>query len=154
MNQNAAFTNPYEPPDAAGLKAKPRSLVGMALVCLHISAALYVVAGLGLYALFSGDLAHSPELGSGAETFGAVIAVFCIALAVGVEVVAYGVHRRKFWAWIAGLVVFGLYLPSAFFPLGALGLWGLLATGSRNEFGVTRSDPRPPSESRRSHFSP
>jgi hypothetical protein len=45
-------------------------------------------------------------------------------------------YHRRFWAWVAGLVVFGIYTPSLFFPLGVLGLWGLLARRSRIEFGM------------------
>ena len=74
----------------------------------------------------------------------------CAALAVGVEVVAYGIHKRRFWGWVAGLAVFGLYATSLFFPLGALGLWGLLAPGSRIEFGIGRSG-GPPTHPRASY---
>ena len=61
---------------------------------------------------------------------------FCLALAVGIEFVAAGLRRRRFWAWVAALCIFGIYLPSLFLPLGALGLWGLLDLGSRAEFGM------------------
>jgi hypothetical protein len=63
--------------------------------------------------------------------------LFCIALIVGIEFVAAGLRRRALWAWVAGLCIFGLYVPSLFLPLGALGLWGLLGEGSRREFGVS-----------------
>lgn len=77
----------------------------MAIVCLHISAVLYILVGV-------------------------------LALAAGIEFVFVGLRRRKRWDWIAGLCVFGIYLPSLFLPLGAFGLWGLLDGGSRKEFGV------------------
>jgi hypothetical protein len=60
----------------------------------------------------------------------------CLAMAAGIEVVAYGLRLRKFWAWVLGIVIFGLYLPSLFLPLGAFGLWGLLDEGSRAELGI------------------
>jgi hypothetical protein len=65
-----------------------------------------------------------------------VLLLFFLALAVGVEVVVYGLNRRRFWAWVAGLAIFGVYVPSGFLPLGVLGLWGLLQKASRAEFGV------------------
>lgn len=61
---------------------------------------------------------------------------FILALIAGIELVAHGLDRRKFWAWVAGLCVFALYIPPLFFPLGLLGMWGLPGGGSRAEFGV------------------
>jgi hypothetical protein len=105
--------------------------IGMATTCLHISAALYLVVGLLMFWLFSQD----DQSGFG-MAFGIGMFIFCLALIVGIEAVAAGLRRRKFWAWIAGLCIFGLYAPSIFLPLGALGLWGLLDAGSRAEFGI------------------
>lgn len=65
--------------------------------------------------------------------------LFCFGLAVGVEVLMAGLRKRRFWAWIVGIIVSGVYVPSVFLPLGALGLWGLLAAGSRKAFGVGAS---------------
>ncbi len=106
-----------------------RSRVPIALFCLHVSAAIY--AALGLVFLFA-DLPS--ELSTGA--INVMLAAVAIGCAVGVELVAYGIRKRRFWGWVAGLVVFGMYVPSLFFPLGALGLWGLPATGSRAQFGM------------------
>ena len=77
--------------------------------------------------------------GSNAEIemgFGVFVFIFSALIAVGVEVVAYGIRKHKFWGWIAGLIVYGRYLPSLFLPLGVLGLWGFLTEGSRVEFGL------------------
>jgi len=49
--------------------------------------------------------------------------VMCLALIAGIEFVVYGLKKRKFWAWVAGICIFAVYAPSLFFPLGALGLW-------------------------------
>ena len=59
-------------------------------------------------------------------------------MSAGSEFVVYGLRRRKFWAWVAGLIIFVMCLPlgALGLPLGALGLWGLLDSGSRREFGV------------------
>ncbi|MCC6908570.1 MAG: hypothetical protein IT430_11550 [Phycisphaerales bacterium] len=105
----------------------------MANVCLHISAAVYALfAGL-MWSFSEVIFEDDPEY---AGVVGAALSVFCIALIIGIEFVAWGIRRRKFWAWIAGLCIFGIYLPSLFLPLGAFGLWGLLDRGSRAEFGV------------------
>lgn len=100
--------------------------ITLAIVCLHISAAIYALIG-GL--LFFDELDDLPWLAT-------LMLVGCLLLAAGIEVVVWGLKRRKFWAWIAGICLFGLYVPSLFLPLGALGLWGLLDAGSRAEFGI------------------
>ena len=103
--------------------------IGLATVCLHISAVLYLIIGLLGFPLFMADD------GVGLP-FAIALLIFCLVLIAGIEIVVYGLHRRKFWAWVAGLCIFGVYVPSLFLPLGALGLWGLLDSGSRTEFGV------------------
>ena len=103
--------------------------IRLATTCLHISAVVYVLFGV-LFLWLSGDL-------DGYERTGDVaLAVFCLCLAAGVEVIAHGIKKRRFWAWVAGLCIFAVYLPSIFLPLGGLGLWGLLDAGSRAEFGI------------------
>lgn len=114
-----------------------RHKIGLATVCLHISAVLYVIIGLLLFPLFMSE----DETGLGLP-FAVVMLLLCLALASGIEFVVYGLNRRKFWAWVAGLCIFGLYASSLFLPLGALGLWGLLDSGSRAEFGVGNSGSR------------
>lgn len=132
--------NPYQMPIDESAPQSPRmpsspSRVGIALACLHISAVGYVLLGFVMPALFS-----LPEMNEGSGPPPAFMSwfmfAFCFAIAIGVEVVAYGVQRRKFWGWVAGLAVFGMYATSICFPLGGLGLWGLLAQGSREEFGI------------------
>lgn len=89
---------------------------------------MYLLIGIGLLLFFhSVDTTRAVGVGS---------LVVCLALIAGIEFVASGLKRRKFWAWVAGLCIFGVYVPSLFLPLGALGLWGLLDTGARKEFGV------------------
>ena len=104
--------------------------IGMAIICLHLSALLYLLAGVALLLVSSVD-----EFGM-RFSGGVIFLLICLALMIGIEIIVYGLKHRKFWAWIAGLCAFGLYLPSLFFPLGALGLWGLLDAGSRREFGI------------------
>lgn len=98
----------------------------VAAICLHISAVVYVILAVLLLGL-------SFESDSGLEFF---LAVASIGLVVGVEAVARALQRRRFWGWVAGLCVFAVYVPSLFLPLGAVGLWALLAPGSRAACGV------------------
>ena len=102
--------------------------IGLATVCLHISAVLYLIIGV-LLLMFDDDA----RLGM---PFAVGMLLFFFVLVGGTELVVYGLHRRRFWAWVAGLCIFGVYVPSLFFPLGALGLWGLLDSGSRAQFGL------------------
>jgi hypothetical protein len=109
-----------------------RHKLGLAIVCLHISAVLYVLIGgflIAIATMFNEEI----ELPMPVAIAGLVL---CLALAIGIELVAFGLHRRRFWAWVAGLCIFGIYTPSLFLPLGVLGLWGLLDSGSRAECGV------------------
>ncbi len=114
--------------------------IGLATVCLHIIAAVYVMGGLLVIYFFvyygENDLRPGLLLQLRLETVFA--SLVCFGLAALVEFVIHGLRRRKFWAWVAGLCIFGLFLPTYFFPLGALGLWGLLDNGSRAEFGVQK----------------
>jgi hypothetical protein len=103
----------------------------MAIVCLHISAVLYLLIGLLMFPLLMA-LDKSGE----ATPIALFLLLFCLAMVAGIEAVVYGLRLRKFWAWVTGIVIFGLYVPSLFLPLGAFGLWGLLDEGSRAEFGI------------------
>jgi hypothetical protein len=106
-----------------------RHRIRLATTCLHASAVIYVV--LGLLAPIVVSPGHV-----GSHSVAAIFFVFCMAMAVGVEFVAEGLRRRRFWAWVVGLCIFALYVSSLFLPLGVLGLWGLLDAGSRAEFGI------------------
>ncbi len=107
--------------------------INFATVVLRISTVIYVLLGLFLFAL---SFSAGTQNKSSVVTMDILLGLFVLGLAVGVEFVRNGIIQRKFWAWVAGLCIFGLYTPSIFFPLGVFGLWGLLAKDSREEFGV------------------
>ena len=112
--------------------------VNLALISLHALAVIYLLIGVA-FVLFLA-MTSDPDSFAFMLTIGVVTAVVCSAVAFGIEVVAYGVSRRKFWGWVAGLCVFGLFLMSIFLPLAALGLWGLLDAGSRAAFGIGQAN--------------
>ena len=87
-------------------------------------------------------------LGTFEQTGLFLMAGFWLVLALGVEVVTYGIRQRLSWAWLAGACIFAVYVfsmflplfvlsplalfvPALFLPLGGLGLWGLMDAGSR-----------------------
>lgn len=116
---------------------EPPNRIRMAIVCLHVSSILYVLFAIVFPLLFF----LMPEDDT-PPAFRIVLAVLLggigLVCAIGAEVVAWGLGRRRYWAWIAGLCVFGLYTPSLFLPLGVLGLWGLLDSGSQEVFQAVR----------------
>jgi hypothetical protein len=81
--------------------------IGMAVVCLHISAVLYLLAGVLMLLFYVAE----EKTGAG-FAFGLGILVFCLALIAGIEFVVFGLQRREFWAWIAGLCIFGISIDS------------------------------------------
>ncbi len=117
--------------DATAWTPVMKHRIGMSIVCLHLSAGVYFLLALLLPSLLLSISENEYKLPI-AIGFG----IFCLMLAVGVEVIVYGLHRRWFWAWLAGILVLGIYLPTIFLPLGAIGLWGLLDAESRAEFGM------------------
>ena len=110
--------------------------LGMAIVCLHISAVLYLLIGVLMFPLFL----SLDDRGDTGMIFAVFMFLFCLVLIVGIEFVAAGLANRRYWAWIAGICIFGMYATSLFLPLGALGLWGLLDPDSREEIERTRGN--------------
>lgn len=111
--------------------------IALATCCLHIIAVLYLALGL-LFAI--GRLFLFGECGPLiAGPAGVVLVLFCLGAAFGIEKVVAGLHRRRLWAWVVALGIFALYVFSVFFPLGLLGLCGLLDRGSLAEFDIQKT---------------
>jgi hypothetical protein len=113
----------------------PERLI-ITVVCLHISAALYVLSGLMALVLFINLPIPDPDFP--ALAFGIGLFVLCLVLAIGVEITIWGLRKLKYWAWIMALVLCGLYIPSLFFILGGLGLWGVLDARTQAAFQAER----------------
>ncbi len=109
------------------------SRVRIAVVSMHISAAGFLLAALVMVELAARAL-EQPGADSGSD-FVPVLALAMAAMAGLAEVVAFGLRGRKSWAWLAGLILFGLYVPTVFLPIGVAGLWALLPVASQQEFG-------------------
>jgi chromate transport protein ChrA len=106
--------------------------IGVAAICLHITSAIYLIAGLAFlgYSLAPAQPTRSP---SGLGLAGCVL---LLAFAAGIEMVARGLRRRMYWGWVAGVCILTLYIPTVFLPFGAVGLWALLTPATRALFGV------------------
>ena len=107
-----------------------KSRVLVALVSLHVMAAfmLFAIPVAGLLDFIGGS--YDPYTAGIAAHY----AVLCGIIAGCIELVAYAIHRRWLLGWVAGFILFVFWLP-----LGAIGLWGLLAKGSRAEFRFLNS---------------
>ncbi len=106
--------------------------IGVAAICLHISSAIYLIAGLAFVG-YSLPSAQPTRLPSGVGWAGGTL---CLAFVAGIELVARRLRRRRYWGWVAGVCIITLYFPMVFLPLGAVGLWALLTPATRALFGV------------------
>ena len=118
----------------------PRRLP-ITVVCFHVGAVLAVAIAVATFVL-GGLLRDVFGPGSGGDPLGGTISalhwfwsctgVAFALLAVGLQVLVWGLRRRMYWAWILGIVVCGLQIASILqgvIPLavlGGLGLWGLV----------------------------
>jgi len=111
------------------------SRVHWALWALRISTVLYylIIVGFLAAAIFL-----PPDAGVFERAFLALVAVFTLPFVIFLEVVIAHLKKRKFWAWVAGIAVGGMYAPSLFLPLGVFILIGLLSEKSREEFMINK----------------
>jgi hypothetical protein len=113
-----------------------KSKVPLAILGLRISVIIY-------YLIMAGCLVLALLPSGSAEKSDSFIAwflfIFLIPFVVFLEILINFLRKRRFWAWIAGLVVGALYAPSLFLPLGVMILVGLLSEGSRKEFGLQKA---------------
>jgi len=120
------------------LTAPLEGRIRLTIIALRISEGLYVLIGLCFPVL----AISFPEV---QEQYPIWIGICTVLLTVGfavfVEIVVQSLKRRKFWAWVAGLCLSGLYIPSLFLPLGVMGLIGLLDPAARAAFGIGSSPP-------------
>jgi hypothetical protein len=110
-----------------------KSKVNLATLSLRISTVIYGL--IGLIFLITAFVAP-PDIKGWSKGLGISMAVFSVLFIIFLEVLIINLRKRKFWAWVAGLIVGALYTPSIFLPLGIMILVGLLSSPSRAEFGV------------------
>lgn len=131
---------PFEAPtgiwqSAAVARAAGSGRISRATTCLHIATGLYLVIGVALIPLFP----WLAEDNSGfASCYGVFLFVCCAIVAGAMEVIAAGLRRRRYWAWVLGVVVFGVYAASLFMPLGIVGLFALFDDETKAIFEQNR----------------
>ena len=115
------------------LKRPAAGRIRLATLALRISEGIYILLGLCLpISMISfQDVREQYPI-----WIGLCAGVFIVGFAVFIEIVVQALNRGKFWAWVAGLCLSGLYIPSLFLPLGVMGLIGLLDPVSQAAFGV------------------
>lgn len=120
----------------------PKSL-NSALICLRISEGLYLLFAILFGALGTmGNLFGEKPTSQGEYFYILGFTIFfvflCLGMAVFIEIVCRHLKQGKYWAWIAGLILCGIYVPSLFIVLGIVGLIGLLKPEVRAYFSPIR----------------
>lgn len=104
----------------------PKSLK-FVTIPLRISSILYLLIALGgLVFVFAPMQIEDPVEVVILRVTWALISLMSVGLTVFIEIVIKSLKKGTFWAWIAGLCLAGLYIPSAFAVLGIFMLIGLL----------------------------
>lgn len=116
------------------------------LTVLQISSIIYFAFALLLPILYLSfpqiifHQAQNQQLIQMAAMFSAAFTfVFCAGLGIFVQFIIRGLKKTKYWAWIAGLIITGLYIPSLFIILGIIGILGLLDKSVIDEFQSARN---------------
>jgi hypothetical protein len=112
---------------------EPKPRIHLTIIALRISEVIYFLAALCSPFLFTAYTEGQDQIGL---ITGVCTAIFGIGIVVFIEVVIRNLKQQKFWAWVVALCLSGLYVPSAFLPLGIMGLIGLLDPETRAAFGV------------------
>lgn len=113
----------------------------LAVLSMHLGAALSFFLGVVAVAFcfFITPIPRTENVLLGLTVLGVGV-----SLALVLEWIVSGLHRRRFWAWLVSVFVCVLFLPTPFLPIGILGLWGLSDVGTRREFGFRPREPKPP----------
>ncbi len=98
-----------------------------ALLSLKIAQYLYFVLAAVLVVL-------SFTLDSGAGLL--FVSFFTIGWGYFLVRIRRGLIEGKYWAWVAGIIISGMQVFSIFFPLGIMGLMGLLNSKTRQAFNA------------------
>ena len=114
------------------------------ILCLRISSVFYFVLGTliaSLLLFFSKKMFGEHPTG---DTLGGLItaifmAILSLAMAIFVEFVIHGLKKTKYWAWIAGVILTAMYIPSLFIILGIIGILGLLDKSVMSDFQQARN---------------
>lgn len=104
------------------------------IICLHISAVLYVLVGGGILYVSIFVIGFDAMMLMMQKILFGIEIITCFVLAGFIEIVVRGLKRHKYWAWIASIIIFGIYIPSIFIVLGIIGLIGILKQDTKKIF--------------------
>jgi hypothetical protein len=128
---------PYQEPDPREAVAR-EPWIAYVRWTLYFCGAVYLLLGC-LFGPFFGALPILDDSGDAPPLalslfLGALVMVVSFACGVFNFVAAWGLGQGKRWAWIASVIVGGIYAPSGCMPFGALILYGLLREPTRRIF--------------------
>lgn len=107
------------------------------IISLRVSSGIYALIAIGatllccLLPLLDVDMGS--EDGIVMIIMGIIMAIMSIGIVIFNEFIIHFIKKGAFWAWVAGLCMAGLYIPSIFLPLGIFMLLGLIDPET-NEF--------------------
>ncbi|MBU1167209.1 hypothetical protein KKC60_02265 [Patescibacteria group bacterium] len=110
------------------------------IIALRISSVIYFIIGVVFTPLVVLIMLSEETPLILAITMGLVTLISSVGIGVFIEVVISNLKKEKHWAWLAGVIICGIYLPSGFLVLGAVGLWGLLDDKVRSQFDNKKSE--------------
>ncbi len=100
------------------------------IVLLRVSSLLYGLIALGSAALLLLfpllKISPSSEDGIVLILMAILMSIMSVGIIIFNEVVINSLKKGRFWAWIAGVCISGLYIPSIFLPLGIFMLLALI----------------------------
>lgn len=106
---------------------------------LMFCGAAYVLIGLIFGPLMVVVMWADPELDNalglaiGTGT-GLLVLVLCVGVGVFNLVTAWGLAKRRKWAWISAIILGAMYAPSICLPFGVILLYGMLNPETRSAF--------------------
>lgn len=119
-----------------------KSKVHLAILAIRISTVIYALLALVFVVL---TFVLPTDTDGWSPFMGYFMAAILVPFIVFLEILITALRKRRFWAWIAGLIVASMYVPSLFLPLGIMLFIGLLSNESRSEFGVGNKTTSPAS---------
>lgn len=124
----------YAPPPAQRVRPVGVSIIGfvtIAFAAFTIVAGLFVMMFMGALGAFVGSFGFggSGAVGSFLGALGLLAAMFVFAFAALGILVGVGVLRGSGWAWIAMIVLMGLYAMGGLFELASRDFGGIITIG-------------------------
>ncbi len=109
-------------------------VIKKAIIALHVTAAINALAALLFFIfiivfIFIGVSDFVPDGDMLTSIVGLVYLMMIdgilLGMAIFTEIVIHQLKQGRYWAWIAGMIISGINLPSLYFVLGLFGILGL-----------------------------